>query len=236
MARVKLSPFSLALSGKMSNLTFSDTKEGTIMRERITPKNPRSAAQLAVRVAFTKATKQWSTLTAAQLVAWENFADTYTNEEETTEKRYNSSGFNAWVKLAAKWYAVNSTGTAPTTPPASSFSGDDIKITATAVTGGIKFTATAANSSNVVTALLVAKLGGKNRKASAGQFREKMYFNFKPGTLETTVSLPVGYYAAGYSFVNTTTGQESQSYILGNVGPVGLSLSDSGSMSKKKAA
>lgn len=236
MAKLKLSPFTQAISGKLGNLSFSTTKEGTIMRERLTPKNPKSAAQLAVRAAFTKGTRQWSTLSAVQVALWNNYAESYWNEEETTEKKYHSSGFNAFVKLAAKWYAVNATGTAPTTPPTNSFVGDDIKITPSVVAGGMKFTASAANSSNVVTALLVAKLGGKNRSANAGQYREKMYFNFKAGTLETTVSLPPGYYAAGYSFVNTTTGQESAPVLLGNVGPITIAVETGNAGSKKKAA
>lgn len=236
MAKVKLSAFSTALSGKLGNLSFSNTKEGTIMRERVTPKNPKSAAQVAVRSAFSKATKQWANLSTANITAWANYASSYSNTQETTDKEYKSAGFNAFVKLAAKWYAVNSTGTAPTNPPTSTFNGDNITITATAVAGGVKFNASAANSNGVTTALLIAKLGGKNRTANASQYREKAYFSFAAGSLTTTVSVPAGYVAAGYSFVNTATGQETAHVLLGNVGAVTYAVADGGKSSSKKAA
>ncbi len=236
MAKVKLSAFSTALSGKLGNLSFSNTKEGTIMRERVTPRNPSTPAQVAVRAAFTKATKQWATLTTGQLSAWYAYAKSYTNVEETTEKTYNSEGFNAFVKLAAKWYAVNSTGTAPVNPPLSTFDGDPITITATAQVGGVKFTASAANRSGTTTALLIAALGGKNRQANASQYREKLYFTFAAGTLDKVVTLPAGFYAAGYSFVNTATGQESAPVLLGTVGGVTYAVSDGGESKGKKAA
>lgn len=234
MAKVKLSPFSTGLSGKMSNLVFSQQKEGTIMRERISPANPQTAAQVAVRTAFTKATKQWNNLTAAQVEAWKAFAESYSNLDSDTEKSYNSSGFNAFVKLAAKWYAVNGSGTAPANPPTSTFNGDNISITAAPLAGGVKFTASGANASGVTTALLLAKLGGKNRTANRKQYREKEYIAFASGSLATTVSVPAGWYAAGYSFVNLATGQESEPVLLGNVGGVTLAVEESGS--KKKAA
>ncbi|MBN8691207.1 MAG: hypothetical protein J0L72_10530 [Armatimonadetes bacterium] len=238
MAKVKLSAFSTALSGKLGNLTFSNTKEGTIMRERISPKNPRTPAQQAVRAAFTKATKQWANLTTANVTNWENFAAGYETTEETTEKRYKSSGFNAFVKLAAKFYAVNPSGTAPANPPTSSFAGDTISVAASASTGSVKFTATGANASGVTTALLLARTGGKNRKANAEQYREKAYFTFASGSLSTTVSVPAGYYAAGYSFINTATGQESEPVLLGNIGGVTYAVEGGGKApsTKKKAA
>ena len=236
MAKVKLSPFSTALSGKMTNLTFSNTKEGTIMRERISPKNPRTAAQLAVRSAFTKATKQWSTLTPLNLAAWSEYAKSYDNVQETTEKSYNSEAFNAFVKLAAKWYAVNTSGTAPANPPTSTFNGDSIKITAKTVAGGIEFTANGANASGVTTALLLAKTGGRNRRANAKQYRESRYVIFASGSLTATVPVTPGWYAAGYSFINVSTGQESEPVLLGNVGGVTLAVSEGGTQKSKKAA
>jgi hypothetical protein len=206
------------------------------MRERTTPKNPKTAAQMAVRSAFSKATKQWANLSTANVAAWAQWANSYSNTQETTDKEYKSAGFNAFVKLSAKWYAVNSTGTAPVNPPTSTFAGDNITLTATAVAGGVKFTASGANTSGTTTALLIARTGGKNRTANASQYREKAYFKFASGTLETTVTLPAGYVAAGYSFVNTATGQETQHVILGNVGQVTFAVTEGNANPKKKAA
>ncbi len=236
MAKLKLAPFTRAMSGKLGNVVFSKTKEGTIMRERITPKNPSTPAQVAVRSAFSKATKQWANLSATQLQAWELWAKSYSNKEETTEKTYSSDAFNAFVKLAAKWYAVNASGTAPTTPPTAQFDGDTPKITATVGTGLVTFNANAANSAGVTTALLLAKLGGKNRKANPSQYREKKYFVFATGALTTTVPVPAGWYAAGYSFINLATGQESEPVLLGTIGAVSFEVSSGNPAKGKKAA
>lgn len=236
MAKVKLSPFSTALSGKMSNLTFSNTKEGTIMRERITPKNPRTAAQIAVRTAFTKATKQWANLTNANLAAWRDYTKTYSNVQETTDKSYNSDAFNAFVKLAAKWYAVNPSGTAPANPPTTTFNGDNITIGAIAGTGLVRFTASGPNASGVTTALLLARTGGRNRTANPGQYRERAYVTFTSGSLTASVNVPPGWYAAGYSFINIATGQESEPVLLGNIGGVTLAVEQGATTKGKKAA
>lgn len=237
MAKLRLAAFTTAMSGKLDTLTFSDTKEGTIMRMRVTPKNPRSASQIATRLAFTKATRQWATLTSGQIAAWEAFAQGYEVTEETTEVVYHSYGFNAFVKLAAKYFAVNPSSTsAPTNPPATSFNGDTAKITADAIAGAVKFTSNAANASKVTTALLLQPLKNKNRKPSATGYRTKVYFTFLAGTLTKDVTVPSGYYAAGYQFVNTDTGQETAPVYITVANPVTFSVVGTDSATKKKAA
>jgi hypothetical protein len=219
-------------------LVYKWTKEGIVMVDRESPANPQTSAQLAVRGAFKKATQQWKTMTEAQIEAWNEYAKERSETEEITNRKYRLSGFNWFARFAARYFAVNPSATsAPTAPPASDFAGDTITITAEPAEtagGGITFTASAPNSTNVTTALLVQKLVNANRKPMPGGYRTKLYFKFVSGTLQKTISLPPGYYAVGYEFVNMATGQESSRVLLGKVGPVSLAVSTP--KSAKKAA
>lgn len=237
MAKLKLAPFIQAISGRMGGIVYRSTKFGTEMAEFEAPSNPETPAQVAVRTAFTKSAKQWPTLTAAQVAAWNAYGKGQINEEEITEETYTSEGFNAFLKLASKWYAVNSTGSAPTTPPTTGFNGDNITVSATSEAAGtIQFSATAANGTNVTTALLVQKLKNPTNKPRKGAFKVAKYNKFTAGVgLSTTVSVAPGYYAVGYQFVNTATGQmTSPVFQAAVIGPVGFTVSSSDT--KKKAA
>ena len=226
MARIRTTGNIKRMVGKQGGLVYKWTKEGIQVVDRETPTNPKTAAQLAVRAAFKKATQQWKTMTGAQVLAWNNYALARTETEETTNKKFKLSGFNWFTKFAARYFAVNPGATsAPMAPPTSDFAGDTITITAAASSGGSKFSASGANGSTVTTALLIQPLANANRKAMANGYRTKEYFKFVAGTLDRTVSLPPGYYAVGYEFVNTATGQESTRTLLGTYGPVTFMVS-----------
>lgn len=236
MAKMKVSGFVARISGKAGNAVYKWTKEGVILTDRELPTNPKTASQQAVRTAFKKATQQWKTLTAPQMQVWRDYAATRAETEETTGRKFELTGFNWFVKFAARYFAVNPSATsAPTTPPANDFNGDTITLSVTASSGGVKFTASAANGTNITTALLVQRLANAGRTPQSGGYRTKAYFTFTSGSLNNTVPLPPGYYAVGYEFVNTQTGQESQRVLLGTVGPVSFAV-QSGGGEKKKAA
>lgn len=235
MAIVKTTGNIKRMVGKQGGLVYKWTKEGIQVVDRETPANPRTPAQLAVRAAFKKATQQWKTMTGAQVAAWNNYAFARTETEETTNKKFKLSGFNWFTKFAARYFAVNTSATsAPVAPPATDFAGDTITIAAAATSGGIKFTASGANGSTVTTALLIQPLANANRKPQANGYRTKEYFKFVAGTLDRVVSLPPGYYAVGYEFVSTATGQESSRTLLGTFGPVTFMVS--APKAEKKAA
>ena len=235
MARVRTTGNIKRIVGKQGGIVYKWTKEGIQIVDRETPTNPKTTAQLAVRAAFKKATQQWKTMTGAQVTVWNNYAFSRIETEETTNKKFKLSGFNWFTKFSARYFAVNpSATTAPTAPPATDFAGDTITITAVAASGGIKFTASAANGSTVTTALLIQPLANANRKPQANGYRTKEYFKFVAGTLDRIVTLPPGYYSVGYEFVSTATGQESSRTLLGTYGPVTFQVSES--KTDKKAA
>lgn len=237
MAKLRLAPFVEAMSGRMGGVVYKSTKFGTEMAEFEAPSNPNTAAQQAVRGNFKKSTQQWRTLSPAEAAMWRAFAAGEYVEEYITEKRYKPTGFNAFVKLSAKWYAVNASGTAPSTPPAAAFAGDTITITAEAGEAGfIDFNASAPNAANVTTALLIQRVPNPNADPVDGAYKIGKYFRFVTGTLQTQVAVAPGYYAVGYQFVNTATGQVSSPVFLGIEGPVSFEMVAGGADSKKKAA
>lgn len=236
MAKLKLSGFLSGVSGRSGNAVYRYTKNGTELCDRPFVNNPKSAAQTAVRSAFSKVTKQWKSLSSAQAAAWNAYAASITETEQVTGAKTKRSGFNWFVSLGARYLWVNEgQATAPTTPPTTAFTGDSIKVTASAVAGGIKFTASAANTNGVTTALQVQKLSSANGKPGA-KYTTKAHMEFKSGTLEKTISVPPGTYAVAIQYVSLATGQETVSEAIGKVGPVSFVLAGTDTNSKKKAA
>jgi hypothetical protein len=218
MATVKLSVFARALSGKVGNVVFANTKEGTVMRERETPRNPNTQAQQSVRAAFRRVTQQWRSLTTAQAGAWNAWAARWRQEQPTTDEVFNLTGFNWFVKLGAKFLAVNpSASAAPVIPPAAAYPGDSITVSTVGGTGQVTFTASGPNGANSTTELMVQRVTGPNSRASRGGFRIRAYNTFATGSLSANVTLPEGYYATAYQFVNRVTGQQGPFVQLGVV-------------------
>jgi hypothetical protein len=150
-------------------------------------------------------------------------------------KKRQPNAMNAFVELATKFLQVDPTGTIPTTPPTSSFVGDNIGITATAGTGKITFEASAPNSADTTTELLLQPLAGPNRTPQKNAYRSKGFFQFVGGTLEHDVDAAPGYYAAAYRFVNKLTGQATKLEYLPVQG-VTLAIEQGGKSTSKKAA
>ncbi len=236
VARLRLAPFLKGISGRMASVVYKVTKFGTDMAEFEAPSNPRTGGQIAVRGAFTKATKQWKNLTRVQADAWRAYAQRQFLEEPIGQNTYRPRGFNAFVALAAKYFAVNPTeAAAPANPPTAPFDGDVIGITVAAGLGGtVVWTATAPNSASVTTALLVQRVPNGNADPVDGAYKIARFNQFQTGQLQASVQVGPGFYAVGYQFTSRTTGQVSEPvYQATIVGPV--SFGEAGGRTKKAA-
>jgi len=209
MAKAELGVILQSLAGKAGNAVFSRSKEGVILKPRVKGINPNTPAQQAVRANLREAATAFKNFTASQVAAWRNYAANQTKHNSVTGKSYNPTGVNAFTALASKFLQVNPGGTIPTTPPASAFSGDSITVTCSAGTGKVTFAASAANSTDVVTEFLLQPLASPNRKPQKNGYRSRGFFAFTSGTLTHDVTVPPGYFAAAYRFVNSATGQET---------------------------
>jgi len=240
MARFKLGVTFSNGSGKLGNVVVNKGKGGTVVvRERVTPANPKTAAQLAVRNAQTKSSKLYATMTSAQIAAWTTYAATLPQVSKRSGRKIKVSAINAFCQLADKYLQINPNGTVPMNPPTYVMAPDNLTITATAGTGQVTFTSNGPNGGITKTELLLQPLKGKNRTPTAKGYRSKGFFQFAVGSLSTTVSVPTGYYAAAYRFVNQTNGQELGIVPIAVV-TVALAVEDGGEeqapVSKRKAA
>ncbi len=198
-----------ALRGKAGTVVVCKSRSGMFVRSRVTGKNPRTPAQAAIRTYMAKAATGYKNLTSAQVTNWQNYAQTITKVNPVTGQPYHPSAINAFTALAVKFLQVNPTGAVPTTPPSAAFNGDSLTVTTTGSTGKITFTATAANSPNTKTELLLQALPSRNRAPNPKAYRTKAFATFALGSLFVDITVPPGYYAAAYRFVNTLTGQET---------------------------
>ena len=69
--------------------------------------------------------------------------------------------------------------------------------------GAITFTASAANTTGVVTELLLQPLASANRRPARNAYKHARFATFTAADLEATLTVPAGYYAAAYRFVLT---------------------------------
>lgn len=75
MAKIKTGPLVAEASGSVGGTVFSRNRYGQYTRQRRVPVNPNTAAQGAIRNAFTYITQYWrDTLTQAQRDGWERYA------------------------------------------------------------------------------------------------------------------------------------------------------------------
>jgi hypothetical protein len=209
VAKMQLNAFANAISGKLGNAVFSDTESGTEVRTYVIPDNPDTPAQRKVRNNFTKYTAGWSALTSAQKAQWNTYAANIKRRDKTTGKLSTPQARHIYGGLTAKYYQINPTGTAPTTPPTAPFAGDSITVTVALVDGDLTFIASAANAAGVQTELLLQKLASDDRTPTKDDYRTQRFFAFTSGTLSTPMDgLAPGFYAPAYRFVKTATGQE----------------------------
>ena len=196
------------LRGKAGTVVIQGSREGLVIRPRVKGKNPRTAAQVIVRNNMTTAAGLYKNFTTAQVQAWAAYAATQTHQSRSG-KIVTPTAINAFTALASKFLQATPGGTVPTTPPSTAFTGDSPKITATGGSGIVTFTANVANATGVATELLLQPLKSRNRTPQSHGYRSKAFFPFTSGSLSTTVTVPPGWYAAGYRFVKLATGQET---------------------------
>lgn len=235
MAKLKLSVLAENLSGAAGNVVFAKGKEGTTVKRKTISPDPRSSAQVQARRNLTKAAGLFKALTPSQVAQWRAYAQTQERVDPTTGVAYHPSAISCFVGLLTKLYQMNVNVELPFLPPAAPFSGDSITVSVAAGAGKLTFTASAANSANVKTELLVQPLPSPNRLPYQPAMRSKAFQTFTSGVLTKDVTVPPGYYAAGYRFVNAQTGQETPIQIL-TVNQVTMALEQGGKNETKKAA
>lgn len=202
------------LRGKAGSVVFARGKDGTVVRPRVTGRNPRTPAQVAVRANLAKAGIAYKNMTPAQLTAWRAYAESQTSHDPETGKTYAPSAISVFTGLASKFLQATPMGTIPMTPPTSSFGGDNITVTATGDPGVVTFQANTANAANVTTELLLQPLKSSARMPQPNGYRSKAFKAFAINQVDIEIEATPGFYVPAYRFVNTLTGQDTGLIVL----------------------
>lgn len=101
MAKIKFTAFMADARGKLAGTVFSKNKGGAYVRTKVTPSNPRTIAQVAVRAIFSALSAGWRNLTETQRNAWRQITRDYMRTDQFGDQKeltgaqlYNSLNMN----------------------------------------------------------------------------------------------------------------------------------------------
>lgn len=87
------------LNGSAGGVTAAKNRSRMYFKNRISPRNPRTTAQLSVRGRLSSSSKAWRGLTQEQRMQWDEFSKTETGRRILGEAA-KISGFNVFVRVA----------------------------------------------------------------------------------------------------------------------------------------
>lgn len=215
--------------GRMNDQVVTRTRQGLVTKHRPKYKYPKVAAVQAGNERLKQAASVWVDLTYEEVLAWRAYAATVFRVEPVTLERYAQGTHTTFLGLAVKVLQVGEgpiygdagapasrpTGveSIPRMPPTSDFLGDNLSVSVEAIATGLRFTSTAPNSAGVVTELMIQKLPNHRRQPT--KFYKSAGFAVFGGPID--VPLEPGFYACGYRFVRSATGQMTEMRSLGMV-------------------
>lgn len=219
MAKLKLSAIVSEMRGKLNGSVFSKNRGGAYVRTKVTPVNPQSIAQGAVRAALTNLSQGWRGLTEAQRAAWNSAVSNFTGTDIFGDIK-TPSGINLYNKLNLN---LNAIGVAPiNTPPMAVSVGffDSLIIIADASSGTVAATYTAVGASAGQTVVVEATPCVSSGKSFVkSEFRQIATFAgdaASPQAIGASVVAKFGAMTVGQKifvrlkFVDNTTGVSGQ--------------------------
>jgi len=100
MAKVKFTAIVADMRGKLNGSVFSKNRGGAYVRTKVTPSNPSTSFQVAVRDRMAAFAQAFRSLTASQINAWNSAVSSFTKTDIFGDIK-NPSGINLYVKLNA---------------------------------------------------------------------------------------------------------------------------------------
>lgn len=98
MAKIKFGMMMTDARGKLGGQVFSKNRGGSYVRTKVTPSNPQTSAQMAVRGAFASISSAWSALTEAGRESFNGFVSAYATTDIFGDLR-NPSGKALFQRL-----------------------------------------------------------------------------------------------------------------------------------------
>jgi hypothetical protein len=98
MAKIKFGMMMTDARGKLGGQVFSKNRSGAYIRTKVTPTNPQSTFQSAVRQSFGAFSQAWSGLTDAQRTAWDGAVSQWSTTDIFGDLK-NPTGKNLYLRL-----------------------------------------------------------------------------------------------------------------------------------------
>ncbi|MBX3112540.1 MAG: hypothetical protein KF857_11065 [Fimbriimonadaceae bacterium] len=210
MAKVQASVAAGGLSGSSGPCVFVRRRDGSVvLRERVDPRDPRTAAQLAAREAMRRASAAFAALDPAQMQAWLDYARLQAEADWAQGGRAQPNALNAYRRLALKALQVDPLAALPTLPPSAPFGGDAVTFAVGATGVGVVFTASGPDAPGVVTELLVQPLRLAVSPVDPAKYRSRGFVAFASAGEEALAPVRAGWVAPAVRFVRAATGQVS---------------------------
>lgn len=204
--------------GKIGGHVMSKNRGGAYMRTKVTPSNPRTAAQTTVRSHLTTLSQGWRGLSASALAAWNAAVGSFTHTNIFGDI-HSPSGLNLYVKLNANLLEVGTAALA--LPPLPAAVVAPITVGAAAAAGANTFTVSFTVSPVPAATVWIVRA---TKQVSAGKSAIKNLYRdvkYLAAAVATGVSIDTEYVAkfgelvAGQKIgveitaVNLVTGQKS---------------------------
>lgn len=100
MAKIKTTAIVADIRGKLNGSVFSKNRGGAFVRTKVTPSNPQTSFQAAVRSILGGLAQAWRSLTEAQRSAWNAAVSNFTGTDIFGDIKI-PSGINLYTKLNA---------------------------------------------------------------------------------------------------------------------------------------
>lgn len=203
MAKVRNPLSSEAARGKFGPvMVFSAWRTIAVVRNRVTPTNPRSTRQLAVRSTLASLSASWATLAANKAAAWNQFAAG--RPKTNVFGQYFASGFNAYQEL--NFFRLDQSIAASDDPPTTAFLGNLSGVTVAAGSGSgeidVAWTAPVGSSpSDVADIWITGVMPNGNRQPQETDYRHNQYVLATTETVTLSGLVPSGYYWVKARFV-----------------------------------
>ena len=115
MAKVKFSALISEMRNKLNGSVFSRNRGGAYLRNKVTPLNPQTSAQVAARSLLTFFSQSWRSLTEAQRLAWSGAVASWSTTDVFGDT-VNPTGATLYIRLNCNIAIAG--GTAIVLPPA----------------------------------------------------------------------------------------------------------------------
>ena len=216
MAKAQVSALLSDLRGSVGGEVIILTRSGLAARRKPRYHYPANPSVQAGNDRMRQATAAWNTLSAAQFEAWCAYAETITHQNSVTGKGYHPAPKNVFVGLSMKFLQVNPGSPVPLNPTIASYLGDSLTVSATAISGGIRFIASGPNGVDSATELMIQPLANARCKPTKF-YKHGTFHAFSVGSLAYDLSLEPGVYALACQFVRPSTGQTAGMRTIGTV-------------------